>query len=215
MLGDDVFSRESIIAVTFTEDANAYEAFSRLKQLSSQDELSITGAAVVVRQDDGKIAVKDEIDDDSATGTVGGGLVGLLIGVLGGPVGVIVGGASGVLVGSLFDEDDADETESSLADISKAITTVGVAALLADVSEDSPAAIDAVMANLGGTVLRRPAADVQAEVAAAEDAQRAAKKKARQELREARQKKQKDEIDAKVAELKAKLHRSKHVAASS
>lgn len=49
--------------------------------------------------------------------------------------------------------------------------------MLADVSEESPVAIDAVMANLGGTVLRRSAGDVQAEVAAAEEAQREAKKK--------------------------------------
>ncbi|HUO69317.1 MAG TPA: hypothetical protein VMU39_00960 [Solirubrobacteraceae bacterium] len=65
------------------------------------------------------------------------------------PSGVIVGGATGVLVGSLFDEDDTDQTESALADISKSIR-VGQTGLLADVSEESPVAIDAVMANLGG-----------------------------------------------------------------
>ena len=140
--------------------------------------------------------------------------MGLLIGVLGGPIGVIVGGATGLLVGSLFDEDDTDETESAIADMSKSIG-VGPAGLLADVSEESPAAIDAVMANLGGTVLRRSAADVQAEVAAAEEAQRAAKKKAREELRDARHRKQKEEIDAKLADLRAKLSRQKKPAATS
>ena len=91
-------------------------------------------------------------------------------------------------MGSLFDEDDVDVTESALAEISKSIK-VGSPVLLADVSEEDPVAIDAVMANLGGTILRRRAADVEAEVAAAEDAQREAKKRARTELREARQKK--------------------------
>jgi hypothetical protein len=109
--------------------------------------------------------------------------VGLLVGVLGGPIGVLVGGASGLLVGSRFDQDDTDETESALADISKSIR-VGRTGLLADVSEESPVAIDAVMANLGGAVVRRSAVDVKAEVAAAEDAQREAKKKAREELRD-------------------------------
>ena len=73
-------------------------------------------------------------------------------------------------------------------------------------SEPAPEAIDAVMAHLRGTVVRRSAADVEAEIAAAEDAQREAKQKARKELREARHKKHKDEVDAKMAELKAKLH---------
>ena len=118
------------------------------------------------------------------------------------------------MVGSLFDMDDEDETESALAEISKSVG-VGSPALLADVIEESPVAIDAVMANLGGTVLRRSAAEVQAEVAAAEEAQREAKKKARKELYDARRKKEKDEIDSKVAALRAKLDRQKKPAATS
>jgi len=144
-----------------------------------------------------------------------GGLIGLLVGVIGGPLGVLVGGATGPLVGSLFDDDD-DMTESALADISKSVR-VGTPALLADVLEVSPAAIDAVMANLDGTVLRRSAADVRAEVAAAGEAQRQAKKTARKELRDARHKKHKKEIDDKMDALKAKLdrHKEKEPAASS
>jgi uncharacterized membrane protein len=211
---DDALTHENVIAVSFSEDANAYEALSRLKELDAKGDVGVRGAAVVVRDDDGKIVTKDQIGDESVEGTVGGGLVGLLIGVLGGPLGVLVGGATGLLVGSLFDEDDTDQTESALADISKSLR-VGSTGLLADVSEESPVAIDAVMANLGGTVLRRSAGDVQAEVAAAEEAQREAKKKARQELRDARHKKQKAEIDAKLAELKAKLGRQKKPAATS
>jgi uncharacterized membrane protein len=211
---DDSFTRESVIAVTFGADASAYEALSRLKELDSRGDIGVRGAAVVVRDEDGKITVKDQFGEDSLTGTATGGLVGLLVGLLGGPFGVLVGGASGVLVGSLFDEDDVDETESVLAGISKSIK-VGSAGLLGDVSEQAPEAVDAVMANLGGTVLRRPAADVEAEVAAAEEAQREAKKRARTELREAREKKDKDEIDAKVSDLKAKLRRPKKATATS
>lgn len=211
---DDARTHENVIAVSFSEDANAYEALSRLKELDTKGDVGVRGAAVVVRDDDGKIITKDQIGDESVEGTVGGGLVGLLIGVLGGPLGILVGGATGLLVGSLFDDDDTDQTESALADISKSIR-VGSTDLVADVSEDSPVAIDAVMANLGGTVLRRSAGDVQAEVAAAEEAQREAKKQARKELRDARHKKQKAEIDAKLDDLKAKLNRQKKPAATS
>jgi uncharacterized membrane protein len=210
---DVAFTRENVVAVSFSEDAHAYEALSRLKELDAKGDVGVQGAAVVVRDDDGKLVTKDQIGDESVEGTVGGGLVGLLVGVLGGPFGVLVGGATGVLVGSLFDEDDTDETESALADIGQSLR-VGSTGLLADVSEESPVAIDAVMANLGGTVLRRSAGDVQAEVAAAEDAQREAKRQAGKELRDARRKKQKAQIDAKLADLKAKLDRQKKPAAS-
>ncbi|MGZ6691880.1 MAG: DUF1269 domain-containing protein [Solirubrobacteraceae bacterium] len=211
---DDDFTRENVLAVSFSEHSSAYGALSRLKELDAQGEVSVRGAAVVVREQDGKIVTKEQIEDESWDGTASGGLVGLLVGVLGGPLGVLIGGATGVLVGSLFDMDDDEATESALADISKSVR-VGPPGLLADVMEESPVAIDAVMANLGGTVLRRSAVDVRAELAAAEEAQREAKKKARKELRESRKKKQEDQIDAKLAGLKAKLGRHEASAASS
>lgn len=204
----DAYSQRNVIAVTFAEEANAYEALSRLKDLDSRGDIAVHGAAVVAREPDGKITEKDEFGEDNYEGTAGGGLLGLLIGVLGGPLGIVIGGATGVLVGSVFDMDDDDDTESALGEISSAIR-VGPPGLLADVSEPAPEAVDAVMAHLNGTVLRRSFNDVEAEIAEAEDAQRAAKKKARQELREARQKKQKADVDAKITELKGKLHRHK------
>jgi uncharacterized membrane protein len=210
---ENVLTREDLIAVSFSEHGNAYEALSRLKELDAKGEVRVRGAAVVVRGEDGKIVTKEEFAPEKADGPLTGGLVGLVIGVLGGPIGVLVGGATGVLVGSLFDEGDTDATESALSDISKSIA-VGQTALLTDVYEETPTAIDAVMAGLDGSVVRRSAGDVEAELAAAEDAQREAKKKAREELRDARHKKEKGEIDAKVADLKAKLHRQKAAAGS-
>jgi len=211
---DDAFTHENVLAVSFSEQSSAHEALSRLKELDAQGEVSVRGAAVVVRGEDGKIVTKEEIANQSWEGTASGGLIGLLVGVLGGSLGVLIGGATGVLVGSLFDMDDDDATESVLADISKSVR-VGPPGLLADVAEAGPVAIDATMANLGGTVLRRSAVDIRAEIAAAEEAQREAKRKARKQLREAREKKQKDEIDAKLAALKTKLARYKEPAASS
>jgi uncharacterized membrane protein len=140
--------------------------------------------------------------------------VGLLIGILGGPLGVLVGGATGLLIGSLFDLDDEDDTESVLSEISKSIQ-VGSPTLLAEVTEPSTDVVDAAMARLGGTVLRRPVDDVEAEIAAAEQAQREAKKKAREELREQRHRQHKEEVDKRVAALKAKLHPHEKSAAAS
>jgi uncharacterized membrane protein len=206
-----MFSRENVIAASFPEEANAYEALARLKELDSTGSIDVREAAVVAREQDGKVTIKDQFGQESYEDTAGGGLLGLLVGVLGGPLGVIIGGATGVLVGSLFDEDDDDETRSALSDMSKSIR-VGPPGLLAEVSEPAPEAVDAVMAHLNGTVVRRSAADVELEIAAAEDAQRAAKKKARHELREARHKEHKEKAEAKLAELKAKLPGHKQVA---
>ena len=201
---------ENVLTVNFSDDANAHEALTRLKELDSQGQISLTGAAIIVRSEDGTIEIKDEVGDVDYPGTVTGGLVGLIIGIIGGPLGVLLGGATGVLIGSLFDMDDDDETESVLEQISRSVR-VGRAALVAEATEQSPEVVDAAIERLGGTVIRRSVLDVQAEIAAAEDAQHAAKKEARKRLHEQRQAEGKEKIQAKTAELKAKLRRPARV----
>ena len=161
---------KNVLAVSFGEDSKAYEALSSLKELDGQDQLDLTAAAVVARSEDGHIDTKDQVGDDEMTGTATGGVVGLIIGILGGPFGILLGGVTGLLIGSLYDLDESDATESALGDISRTVRP-GKTALLA----------------------------------AAEDAQRAAAQAARKRLREQRQAKTKEEIRAKIDELKAKL----------
>jgi len=204
-------SRASVLVVSFDEDDKAYEALTSLKELDSQHQVDLQAAAVVTRGEDGHVAVEDEVGDTSMTGTATGGIVGLLIGIIGGPLGVLIGGASGLLVGSLFDLDDEDNAESVLSDISRHVRA-GRTALLAEVSEQSPEVIDTDMARLSGHVLRRSVEDVEAEIAAAEHAQRMAKKEARKQLREQRLAAQREKTHTKVAELKAKLHGHKDAA---
>ena len=55
-------------------------------------------------------------------------------------------------------------------------------------------------------MVRRPVAEVEAEIAAAEEAQRNAKREARKELAQARHQQHSDAVAAKVEALKAKLH---------
>ena len=146
--------------------------------------------------------------NDPYTGTAAGGMIGLLVGIIGGPLGVLLGGATGVLVGSLFDIDDVETTESVLSDISKQVHPTRTA-VLAQVTEQSPEVIDTAMARLGGEVMRRPVVDVEQEIAAAQEAQRKAKREARKELQQARLEKHKEDAHAKVEELKSKLRRPK------
>ena len=199
------FSPDNVIVVGFADDDRAYEAMTTLNELASQGQIGLVEAAVGTRDDDGHIDVKDQVAHDSFAGTASGGLVGLLIGILAGPLGILLGGATGLAAGSLFDLADAEDTDSALSEVSKTVK-VGRTSLMAQVEEQSPEVVDAAMARLSGTVVRRSVADVEAEIAAAEDAQREAKRKARAELRKARHDKRHDEVHAKVEELKAKLH---------
>ncbi len=202
--GTTLQSAYNVISVAFEDDANAYTALTTLKQLDTQGQIKVEAAAVVARGDDGKLIVKDQVGDVDYVGTVSGGTLGLLIGILGGPLGVLVGGTYGLMVGSLFDLGEADETESVLSQIAAAVRP-GRTALLAEVTEQSPEVVETAMAGLGGTVLRRPVDEVEAEMAAAEQAQREAKRQANKELMRGRREHTKEQAHAKVQELKTKL----------
>ena len=211
-MADDGDVRENVVVVNFPDDSKAYEAMTSVRELDSQGQLRLRAAAVVARDADGGVLVKDQTGDDGLEGVATGGILGLLIGILGGPLGVLIGGATGLLVGSLFDLEDSEQSESVLGEISASVHA-GRTALLAEVQEQSHAVLDAAMSHLDGEVLRRPVADVEAEISAAAEAQRTAKRQARKELREHRQAEHKAQVNAKVEELKAKLH-TRHTAST-
>jgi uncharacterized membrane protein len=212
-MSPDYLSGDNVLVVSFGEDpendANAYQALTDLKQLDSQGQVKIAGAAVVTRDPDDRVDVKSEVANDPYVGTASGSIIGLLIGIIGGPLGVLLGGTYGMLVGSLFDIDDVETTESVLREISNQVHATRTA-VLAQVTEQSPEVIDTAMARLGGEVMRRPVVEVEEEIAAAQEAQR----KARKELRAARLEESREDAHAKVGELKSKLHRTKARAAA-
>jgi uncharacterized membrane protein len=196
----------NVVVVTFEQDSEAYEALARLKELDSQGQVELRAAAAVIRDDDGKVIIKDEVGESYGVATATGGLIGLLIGIIGGPLGVLIGGATGLMAGSLYDLDEEFDTRSALSQISHAVE-VGHTALVAEVSEPSPEVLDSDMARLSGKVFRRPVHEVEAEIAAAQEAQQIVAKDARKRLHKERHEQHQKEIEAKIADLKAKLPR--------
>ena len=200
-------STYNVIAVSFDDDRNAETAMTRLKELDAKGRVVIQQAVVVVRGEDGQVVEADRTESSLMLGTASGGVIGLLIGIIGGPLGMLIGGAGGLYAGALFDIHDAGEVESALAAISSSVR-VGRTALLAVVTEQSPDVIDTSLSGLGGTVLRRSVADVEAEVQAAKKAQRKAKLEDRKDLIRGRQQHGKAAISAETAELKDKRPRT-------
>ena len=201
----------NVIAVTFDEDSKAYQALSSLRQADSDGRVGVRGAVIVERGSDGTIRVREGEDDVIGVGTAGGSLVGVLVGVLGGPVGMLLGLGAGMAVGAAIDLGRADESEDVLDQMSKSIPA-GTTAIIAELDEPAVEVVDGEMATLGGTVTRRPADEVLAELEAAEQAARASEKEARRVMREAKKAKRatkheqnKEAWDERVATLKDKL----------
>ena len=201
---------ENVIVTTFSEDSRAYEALARLKELAAEDQIDLHDGAVVERTKDGTLHLRDETgNEDDGLATLTGGTIGLLIGILAGPLGVLLGGAMGLLAGAIVDAADDEETDSVLEHISRSIGN-GETAVLADLDESGPAAVDGAMAALDGRVTRYARKDVEAEIAGAQEAAHKARVKARKELHHQRREATVEKVQAKLREMRERLRHLVH-----
>jgi uncharacterized membrane protein len=196
---------ENVVVVRFGEPSSAYQALSVLKECDADGRIGLQSAAVVERTSQGELRVPEDADNVGPVGVASGSLIGMLIGVLGGPVGVLIGWGAGALMGGAFDLDRVETSDEALGVLGRAIPP-GSTALIASVTEPAVEVIDGEMKKLGGEVTRRSAADVMDELEAAEDAAAAASREARRAVRQKKKAEVKASYDERVGKLKEKLH---------
>jgi uncharacterized membrane protein len=197
---------DSVVVVGFKDNSKAYEGLSALKSLSDKQQLTARSAAVVERDQNGTLQIKDSFDADTGVATAGGGFVGMLLGVIGGPYGMLLGLTGGALAGGSFDMSRADEQDEVLTQLNAAINP-GHTVLVAQVNEPTAEVLDKAMGELGGVVVRRSEADVLTELEAAEDAAKAAQAAAQKTVREQKKAEIKEKREDRIAALKAKFSR--------
>jgi uncharacterized membrane protein len=196
---------ENVILVRFEEPSKTYEALSILKKCDAEDRIGLESAVILERKPTGDLRTLESWDNTGPVGVASGSLIGMLVGVLGGPVGVLLGWGAGAALGGAFDIDRTVTSDEALTTLGRAIPP-GATALLALVDEPVVEVIDAEMDMLGGTVERYTAAEVTAEVGAAEEAADAAAREARRVVHEERKAKLSADVHAQVGKAKEKLH---------
>ena len=82
-----------MIVSVFDDEQTAYKGTQALAELHAEGSISVYAAAVVSRDADGAIRIKDE-GDEGPLGTALGMLTGAIVGVMGGAPGVFVGTAA-------------------------------------------------------------------------------------------------------------------------
>lgn len=90
-----------IIVAAFQDENEADAALKTLKEAKKEKLISIDNAAVIRKDDKGKLHIKETADMGGGRGAGIGTLVGGAIGLIGGPPGVVVGGALGAAIGGL------------------------------------------------------------------------------------------------------------------
>jgi uncharacterized membrane protein len=193
---------ERMLVVIFDGEHKAYEAADALQEMNENGAVGMKGAWVLTRQRDGTVSVV-KTDNTLPEASMGGAVVGSLAGLFGGPVGLAVGAASGLVIGATADMARARLDQDFVEDVRKSMAP-GKAALVAEIDEEEPEAIDQRMGAIGGVILRRDLSDV----ADADYERRAAQVRARVgQAKEAVAQDRTERKDRVKARMNAFLHR--------
>ena len=107
-----------VVVAAFKDENAASQALEQLKEAKKQGLIKIDNAAVLRKDADGKLYIKETADIGGGKGAVIGGVLGGVIGVLAGPIGwAVVGGAVvGCLVAKLHDGGFKDDRLKKLGE---------------------------------------------------------------------------------------------------
>ena len=152
-----------IIVAAFQEEEAADAALKTLKEAKREKLISIDNAAVIRKDEEGKLHIKETSDLTGGKGAGVGVLVGGAIGLLGGPLGVALGGALGAAVGGvtakLYDGGFKDER---LREIGNSLTP-GTSAIVAVIEHRWVAELERDLAEEGADVMTAALAEDIAE----------------------------------------------------
>jgi uncharacterized membrane protein len=90
-----------VIVAAFQDPNGASAALDQLKEAQSKGLIRIEDAAVLHKDEYGKLHMKETADMGGGKGAAIGGVIGGVIGIIAGPAGVVVGAAAGAAIGGL------------------------------------------------------------------------------------------------------------------
>jgi len=138
-----------LIVLTFEDTEQAGQAFDALKKAQSGGHLKIDDAAVIVKQESGKVEVKNQLETSVKWGAVGGGMLGLLLASVFFPLaGLAIGAIGGALVGKSLDMGVDHKFVKNVTETLKP----GSSALFVIGSSHEPAVVIGVLKPFQGTV---------------------------------------------------------------
>jgi uncharacterized membrane protein len=107
-----------MIVVAFEDEGKADQVLETLKGLQGEHLIDLQSAAVIVRQADGKVRIKETKDFDVKQGAIGGAVAGGLLGLLRGNLlaGALLGAAGGAAAGKVIDLGLEDSFLEDVAD---------------------------------------------------------------------------------------------------
>jgi uncharacterized membrane protein len=139
-----------LIVVSFDDMEQAQQVLDTLKKQLSQGTVKIDDAAVIVKDESGKVKVKNQADTGVKWGAFGGGVLGVLLAGIFFPLaGIAIGAAAGALIGKSLnlgvDKKFVQDVTESLKPGSSALFVIG---------SGNPAVVRAAFEPYKGTLLQ-------------------------------------------------------------
>lgn len=176
-------TKESVVVALFDDGGEAYGAYTELKAAASGPGYLVAEAAIMTKEDGNMKVVDRFAADPGANGERRRwGSVGALVGLLGGPMGMLLGGGFGTLVGTMVENDDAVR-DASVIDIIAGKLYDGDTVIVMLAQEGPGRPLDKILGKHTDYVVRRDAATVVEEVEELEEVEKEAEEKARSVLR--------------------------------
>ena len=157
-----------IIVAAFQDPNGASAALEELKQAKKQGLIKIEDAAILVKDADGKLRIKETADMGGGKGAVIGGVLGGVVGLLAGPIGwAALGGA--VIGGLAAKIHDGGFSDARLKQIGESLKP-GSSAIIAVIDHVWVAEVERQMQQAGAdTVTASLSADIAKQLAAGKD----------------------------------------------
>ena len=204
---------QNIITAIFQNESEGYQMITELSHAPVTEQAAILQMALVKCDEKGlELCDRYEGIATSGKGTLIGGLTGSLIGILGGPLGVLFMGTAGAMTGSMVDGGEAIAGEALMETVAGKLYK-GEVGLIILADEEDESYLNGILSKVPVEILRYDALAIADEVDQAIEIQNELDRQARLQLRqskkEAAEKERQEKLEAWQAELEANFEEFK------
>ena len=199
-------AKANVLIIYFNVESEGYQAFSEISHNTfSKDNTTLIEQASLIKRENGNIIGKEIYhngqgkNEDIVIGTFIGGV----LGVLGGPLGVLLGMGVGATLTSLA-LDDNEENEGLIHSITSRLQDNDIA-ILAVVQEENEAILDEYFAKFDTTIVRYDAHVIEEEIEYAEELEKELARQARVQMRQERSEERKRRAEERRVNIKARF----------
>lgn len=171
-----------VIVMNFEMESLAYQGFSELKRLAATGQVKGEQMAVVTHSNDGqhKFKIEDFVDFTGSNKTSTGGLIGMLVGILVGPLTMLLGWVGGSMIGATQDAREIKNARNIFEFLVSDIAEGQTGLILIAEEEDNRPINEIIINQLRGGISRFDYQEVEEEIKKAQQVEKDTKNNAQQ-----------------------------------